>query len=411
MASIFLPHSSLVAFARRNRGLARRTLVFLLALPVGAALVFLTWPRPEGSPIEAATTVANPPISLADAALRAQASTVALEYGGSDTESRKVATGVVVDDQGGVLSVKVDAPTGAATIWAIDSAGHRHKARWLASDPETGLSLLDVDADDIIPIRPSSRGATLGEEVLLIGNPYGLGHSVGRGFVAGLGRRLDLEPSPLSGLIQVQAPIHPGDNGALLADLRGEWLGLVRGGLASPNAQSSGDHGLGFAIPADEALWIAGRLRAYGKVGRAYLGIHLGADSPDEPGAAVSSLVADGPAARAGLQPKDRVIALADHEIRSGDDLTDRLDRLAAGATVDLDYLRDSVPHRVSVLLAPRPARKPAPSPSPPGPPPSSEPPRPTIPREILDQIDRLERRLQEIERREKSVPPPGSSG
>ena len=147
----------------------------------------------------------------------------------------------------------------------------------MAADPETGLTLLKIPPNTARPAVPAQRTPTPGLPVLVIGNPFGLGHSVSRGAIAGLNRQLEIGPYRLGGLIQVDASLHPGDSGALLIDLRGGWLGVIRSGLAPPAGTEGDDrepgrrlprdhdrdrdHDLGFAIPAGDALWVADQLR------------------------------------------------------------------------------------------------------------------------------------------------------
>jgi S1-C subfamily serine protease len=411
-----------------------RSLILVGPVVLGLALMSLVvtlpnWSRRPSVPAQAPTPVAaiDPERSLAEAIERAKASTVALEYGvGQSSGGRRVATGVVVSDRGDVLSVRVDPPEGRDrdSILARDSSGHRHPARWVAADPETGLTLLKLEADDLRPIQPARRAAILGAAVFLIGNPYGLAHSVSRGHISGLNRRLEIGPRPLGGLIQVQAPLHPGDSGALLADMQGGWLGLVRGGLAAPGSKDDDD--LGFAIPAHDALWVAGQLRDHRKVDRAFLGIKLSSDSL-EVGAEVSSVIADSPAEKAKLQPGDRIIKLDDQIISNAGDLTDRLDRTRAGTEVTLELIRAKVLERLAVLTTTRPSTIPtpaAPTPAPtvtptpaptptlvpepvpnPQPTPPAAPPVPNasvaLPREVLDRIERLERQVKDYHNRD----------
>ena len=355
--------------------------------------------------------------SLAESIDRAKASTLALQYEvGTSNVERRVATGVVVSDAGDVLTVRVDPPAGAAreSIVALDAAGHHHVARWVAADPETGLTLLKVDAHDITPIAPAQRPATLGAEVFLIGNPYGLAHSVSRGHVAGLARRLEIGTHTLGGLIQIQAPLHPGDSGALLADLEGGWLGLVRGGLA---VGKKDDNDLGFAIPAQDALWVADQLRQYGKVDRAFLGIKLSTDIPNV-SAEISSVIAGSPAEQGGLLPGDRIVRIDQTPIATVSDLTDRLDRLRAGSEVAIELIRSMARKHLKLTTGPRPVDPPrastsatpaqgTPTPSRADASPSNDLPgsnattAPRLPREVLERIERLERQVDEYRKRD----------
>jgi S1-C subfamily serine protease len=261
---------------------------------------------------------------IAAAVAQARESVVALEYTAADAPvgTRRIATGVVVNQRGEVLSVKIDSfgdgnlPTQAGKnstpILARDHSGRSHIAQWVAADPETGLTLLQITPRALRPIRVAADGPNLCGQVFVLGNPFGMGQSVSRGHIAGLNSAMELADRQLAGMIQIQAPLYPGDSGAALVDVRGELLGLVRSGLAVPGFrgvprsgadrradvpipsiggqspsgaradtspdpldQAERDNDFGFAIPARDALWVADQLHACGRVDRAYLGVRL----------------------------------------------------------------------------------------------------------------------------------------
>lgn len=169
-------------------------------------------------------------------------------------------------------------------------------------------------------------------------------------------------PHQLGGLIQVQAPLYPGDSGAVVANLRGQLLGLIRSGLAIPATAKDRverDNDFGFALAVREVLWVADQLRAHGHVERAYLGVRLepvvpaprhpqleaepqpaASDDPLPEGAVLLEVMAGTPAAEAGLRAGDMVIAMDGQPVRSPHDLTDRLDRLPAQSMIHLEIVR-----------------------------------------------------------------------
>lgn len=391
--------------------------VLLSGLPV--ALSACGGPAPSGPPAttEVTPTTATVRVSeerddeavleaierrVAESIKQLRKSAVALEYALIDAPSgtRRVATGVVVNERGDVLSIRIDPPSAAVPIVAQDAAGGRHPARWIAADAETGLTLLRIDAGAVRPVRVASRAPRLGSQVLLIGNPFGLGHSVSRGQIAGLDRRVDVGPRPLGGLIQIDAALHPGDSGALVANLRGEWLGLIRSGLAIPGAGGTFDHDLGFAISARDALWIADQLRTRHRVDRAYLGVRLDLTGQHEPGASgalLKDVVAGSPAARGGLKAGDRVVAFDGYVIATPGDLTDRLDRTLANARINVEFVRGTGRDRRTIRTAGRPITKAA-SPSATARDGEDAAASPT-PAQLLERLDALERRIRALEK------------
>jgi serine protease Do len=456
---------------------------------------------------------------MADAIAKARESVVALEYTAPDAppDTRRIATGVVINQRGETLSVRIDQPLesparaaarSTSRIVARDFSGRRHSVHWVAADPETGLTLLRLPPRAVRPIRAATGRPNLGSQVFVVGNPFGMGHSVSRGHVAGLNRALELGARQLGGLIQIQAPLYPGDSGAAVVNLQGDWLGLIRSGLAIPGsgsasgseagpsvrlAGSNSPWGLapslaptdislgrperntdfGFAVPVQDALWVGEQLRTRGRVDRAYLGVRLepasaGAveavsesDQRVEPAATAarsetpmetqpvipattggSAVVADegailrevlsgSPASQAGLRPGDGIVELDGQPIRSAHDLTDQLDRIPAKATILLGVAREHGPRRQRLTLSVRTASRPeVPLAAGPGspvvavttasraaaesspllgvaanpgngrvsPPPQPDELRLTLPRAIVERLDKLERRLEKLE-------------
>lgn len=378
-------------------------------------------PSPRVDPLELLET------QVTEGAALARESAVALEYTASDAPlgSRRVASGVVINEEGDVLSVRIDRPTSTTpSITARVASGGRLPVTWVAADPQTGLTLLKIAPGSARPAVPATTDPLPGLPLLLVGNPFGLGHSVSRGYVAGTGRRLLYGAHALGGLIQVDTGLHPGDSGAPVTDLRGRWLGLIRSGLASPplgqdQAGSPSEalqgpldqgqgHDLGFAIPARDALWVAGQLRAHGKIERAFLGVstRLSASPSRAEGVELTDVIPGSPAALAGLKPGDRIVALSGAKVNAPVDLTDLLDRTAAGDAVTVGFFRPSganprspggpgLPLLRETLLTSRRPRSPAGDSSPPLADAVAEPSVPPDP-DLSDPVARLDRRKPE---------------
>ncbi|WP_165073029.1 S1C family serine protease [Paludisphaera rhizosphaerae] len=411
---------------------------------------------------------------------RARESVVAIEYtaSGGAADARGAAVGVVVDGRRGeVLSVGIERPPSepgaASTIIARDVFGRRHAAHWIAADPETGLTLLQIPGNVLRSIRPASDAPPLGGQVFVVGNPFGLGHSVSRGQVSGLDRSVKIRGLQLNGTIQIQTPLFAGDNGAAVVNYRGQWLGLIRGGLApaaQPEAGSGAGSGavavgsagseLGFAIPADTALWIASQLHERGRVDRAFLGVRFEPDSTaaeGPEGAGLREVLPDTPAARGSLQAGERIVSFDGRPIHTAHELTERLDLTPAEKFVRLEVIHGDGPRRQqrSVWIqttrrpeAPRPAAAPpvtaeaekpkdaaaaspdvvptsavvaappgpqaVPSPTPdqpqpkhqdgPIPPPRGDELQPPLPRAVAERIEQLERRIEQLEQQRSTT-------
>jgi serine protease Do len=233
---------------------------------------------------------------------------------------------VAINSRGETLSVRIEPPgrdkrfhlDRNPPIVARDYRGRRYSAHWLAADSTTGLTLLRLPPQAVKLIRAANVDPNLGSQVFVLGNPFGMGHSVGRGHVAGLDRAVELNEHNLDGLIQIQAAVYPGDSGAAVVNLAGDWFGLIRSGLSVPRPESldkrsgssaalpptlsSDQHttatidllvgrseqhnNFAFAIPAVDALWIAKQLSTRGSVDRADLGVQL---EPDDAGISTTS--------------------------------------------------------------------------------------------------------------------------
>jgi serine protease Do len=196
------------------------------------------------------------------------------------------------------------------------------KATLVATSTVADLALLKVNAAKPLPTVPfgGSAGLKVGEPVIAIGNPLGLGGSVSVGIVSALNR--DLMTSPYDDYIQTDAAINHGNSGGPLFNLKGEVIG-VNTAIFSPLPQG-GSIGLGFAIPSDNVQFVIGQLRQYGTVRAGFLGAHIqqvtadiarAVGLPEFTGAIVDDVVPGGPAAQAGVQDGDVILRVGDQKI------------------------------------------------------------------------------------------------
>lgn len=236
-------------------------------------------------------------------------------------------------------------------------------ATLIGTDPETDLAVIRVEGNDFPFVRfETDARPRVGDWVLAIGNPLGLGGTVTAGVVSAYGRQIDQATTPYVDYMQIDAPINRGNSGGPTFDVHGRVIG-VNSAIYSPNGYSVG---IGFAIPADVADRVTRSLISGGAVQRGYVGISIGPVTADvrealalaagTDGARVTAVNADGPAARGGLEFGDIVVAVNGEDIDDASDLTRRVGAVAVGETVQLDVLRNGRPESVSIRAAARPS-------------------------------------------------------
>ncbi len=236
-------------------------------------------------------------------------------------------------------------------------------ATLVGTDPETDLAVIRVQGDGFPFVRfETDARPRVGDWVLAIGNPLGLGGTVTAGVVSAYGRQIDQATTPYVDYMQIDAPINRGNSGGPTFDIHGRVIG-VNSAIYSPNGYSVG---IGFAIPADVADRVTRTLIAGGAVQRGYVGISIGpvtndvrealglADGVD--GARVTSVNAGGPAERGGLEFGDIVVAVDGQDIDDANELTRRVGAVSVGETVRFDVLRNGRQQTVSIRAAARPS-------------------------------------------------------
>jgi serine protease Do len=251
--------------------------------------------------------------------------------------------------------------------------GTTYTAKVIGADLRTDLALLKVDGRNDFPsVQLADHEPRVGDWVIAVGNPYGLGGTVTAGIVSALGRHLDTDT--YDDFIQIDAPINKGNSGGPSFDLKGEVVG-VNTAIFSP---SGGSIGIGFAIPSTTVKPVIEQLKQKGVVSRGSLGVEVQAVTPDvaaalglkQPeGALIAETQPDGAAAKAGIVPGDVVVSVDGQAVRNAHDLAAKIGAMSPGTTARI-ALRSSndTDSTVSVTLGELPVTpfKPASVPAPP---------------------------------------------
>ncbi|TCL69459.1 DegQ family serine endoprotease [Rhizobium sp. BK251] len=234
----------------------------------------------------------------------------------------------------------------AAELKVTLDDGTELPAKLLGADPKSDLAVLKIDAPKPLPTVAwgDSNKLKLGDPILAIGNPFGVGTTVTAGIVSARGR--DLHSGPYDDFIQIDAPINHGNSGGPLVDRDGKVVG-INTAIYSPNG---GSVGVGFAIPSDEAKAIVAKLEKNGSIEHGYLGVQIQPVTPEVAdaiglskanGALVADITKDSPAAKAGLQAGDVVTAVGDETVKTPKDLSRLVADLVPGDKEMLTVWRD----------------------------------------------------------------------
>nr|WP_242521870.1 DegQ family serine endoprotease [Motiliproteus sp. SC1-56] len=264
--------------------------------------------------------------------------------------SSSAGSGVIIDAERGWVITNHHVIDHADEIEVSLTDGRQLSARLLGADPEVDLALLEVSADNLsaLPLADSDQ-LRVGDFVIAIGNPFGLGQTVTTGIVSALGRT-GLGIEGYENFIQTDASINPGNSGGALVNLKGELVG-VNTAIIAPGG---GNVGIGFAIPANMASAITPHLAREGQVRRGRLGILMQNLSPDlaeafglgsdQGGVLINQVVPGSAAEQAGLRAGDVILAIDGRPVADPAVLRTRLGMLAVGDTLQLELLRDGTP-------------------------------------------------------------------
>ena len=282
---------------------------------------------------------------------------------GEDREERRAPRNRPVTGQGSGFFISADGYAvtnnhvvdGAKTVEVVTDDGKSHSAKVIGTDPRTDIALIKVEGRTDFPfVKLADKPARVGDWVIAVGNPFGLGGTVTAGIVSARGR--DIGSGPYDDFIQIDAPVNKGNSGGPTFDMDGNVIG-INTAIFSP---SGGSVGIAFDIPAETVQSVVAQLKDKGMVTRGWIGVQiqpvtaeiadsLGMKGTD--GALVAEPQVDSPAAKAGILAGDVITAVNGNAVKDARDLARQIGRLAPGATVKLSVWRKGEEKAVSLTL------------------------------------------------------------
>jgi Do/DeqQ family serine protease len=257
-------------------------------------------------------------------------------------------SGVIVDAARGYIVTNHHVVDSSDEIIVTLSDRRRFNAQLVGSDTDTDVALLKIDADRLTQIEAGNSDALeVGDSVVAIGNPFGLGQTVTSGIVSAL-RRSELGIEGYEDFIQTDAPINPGNSGGALVDVDGKLVGINTAIVSPGNAE--GSVGIGFAVPMKMVQRVTAQLVEYGEVRRGRLGVGIQDVTPDlakalglgvEAGAIITQIEPDSSASRAGVKVDDVVVELDGVKVIGAADLRNAIGLTPVGTEVSMGLVRD----------------------------------------------------------------------
>jgi serine protease Do len=242
----------------------------------------------------------------------------------------------------------------AESVQVTTDDGKTHDAKVIGTDPRTDLALIKVEGAPFPYVKLSDKTPRIGDWVLAVGNPFGLGGTVTAGIVSARGR--DIGASAYDDFIQIDAPVNKGNSGGPTFDTEGNVIG-VNTAIFSP---SGGSVGIAFAIPSDTVKSVVGQLKEHGSVTRGWIGVQIQPVTKDiadslglkkAEGALVAEPQADSPAKKAGIEAGDVITAVDGHAVMDARDLAKKIGALAPKSSVKLSVLHNGSEKTLTLTL------------------------------------------------------------
>lgn len=270
----------------------------------------------------------------------------------SRRQTQSLGSGVIVDAANGYIVTNFHVIDNASEILVTLNDGREFSAELLGKDPDADIALIKIEPVSLTELSWSDSDALrVGDFVVAIGNPFGLGQTVTSGIVSALGRS-GLGIEEIEDFIQTDASINPGNSGGALVNLRGELIG-INTAIVGPGG---GNVGIGFAIPSNMARDLLQQLLQSGEVRRGRLGISLQELTDDlqeafgvERGVVISGVGRDTPAEFSGLQRGDVLVRIGDRKVRSIGEVKNAIGLLQIGDSIDVTFYRDRERYETSI--------------------------------------------------------------
>ena len=272
-------------------------------------------------------------------------------------------SGVIVSSEGYIIT-NFHVVEGADQIEVGLADGRKAAARIVGTDPETDLAVIRIGERNLpVMVLGEPDDARVGDVVLAIGNPFGVGQTVTMGIISAVGRN-NLHINHFENFIQTDAAINFGNSGGALVDIHGNLLGIN----SAIYSQTGGSIGIGFAIPVSTARTVLEAIIKDGQVVRGWIGIESQDITPEladsfglarKSGAIIAGVVRNGPADRAGVRPGDILLAVEGKAVTSTGDMLNLIAQLAPGAKAKLKLMRQNRESTVDVTVGKRPRAKP----------------------------------------------------
>ena len=287
------------------------------------------------------------------------------QFDAQTRRSSSLGSGVIVSDKGYILT-NHHVVEAADEIEVALADARRAKAKVVGSDPDTDLAVLKLDLKNLPSVTfAQSEQARVGDVVLAIGNPFGVGQTVTSGIISALGRS-HLGINTFENFIQTDAAINPGNSGGALVDVNGHLMGIN----TAIYSRSGGSMGIGFAIPVSTAKLVLEGIVKEGVVRRGWIGVEPADLSPElmetfgvkaKRGVQITGVLQNGPAAQAGIRPGDVIVEAAGKQIANVSELLSSVAALKPGMAAKFRVLRhdDAVELNVTPGLRPKPPKLP----------------------------------------------------